>query len=38
MNDGGPPYLDWTIDRWKIMVILLLFALLLGSLLWWPGG
>ncbi len=24
------PYLDWTLDRWKISVILLLFVFLLG--------
>lgn len=38
MNDPQPPYLDWAIDRWKIAVILITFALVLGGLLWWPGS
>lgn len=38
MNDKGPPYLDWTIDRWKVAVIVITFAFVLGGLLWGPGG
>jgi hypothetical protein len=32
-----PPYFDWRIDRWKVSVLLLLFAaLLLWALMGWP--
>ena len=31
-----PPYFDWPLDRWKLLVILLLFILLLLGALFWP--
>ncbi|MEZ4862549.1 MAG: hypothetical protein R3C14_14645 [Caldilineaceae bacterium] len=35
MNDAPPPYFEWALDRWKLLVLALLFlVLLLGALLW----
>jgi len=35
--DREPPYFDWSIDRWKLLFILLLFVLLLLGALFWPA-
>ncbi len=34
--DREPPYFDWRLDRWKLLVILVLFVLLLLGALFWP--
>lgn len=34
--DREPPYFDWRLDRWKLLVILLLFVLLLLGAIFWP--
>lgn len=31
-----PPYFEWPLDRWKLLVLLLLFLLLLCGALFWP--
>lgn len=38
MNERTPPYLEWALDRWKLLLILLLFGLLIAGVLWWPAG
>jgi hypothetical protein len=35
--DREPPYFDWPLDRWKLLVIVLLFVLLLSGALFWPA-
>jgi hypothetical protein len=30
------PYVDWSIDRWKVLIIFLLFCLLVAGALMWP--
>jgi hypothetical protein len=35
--DREPPYFDWPLDRWKLLVIVLLFVLLLTGALFWPA-
>jgi len=35
--DREPPYFDWPLDRWKLLVLLLLFILLLLGALFWPA-
>ncbi|MCB0185685.1 MAG: hypothetical protein KDE31_15565 [Caldilineaceae bacterium] len=34
--DRERPYFDWPLDRWKLLVLLLLFVLLLLGALFWP--
>lgn len=36
MNQRKPPYIEWALDRWKLLLILLLFVLLLVGTLFWP--
>jgi hypothetical protein len=36
--DREPPYFDWSLDRWKLLVLVLLFGLLLAGALTWPVG
>ncbi len=37
MKDKRPPYLEWPLDGWKLLVLVLLFLLLLVGALWGPG-
>jgi hypothetical protein len=37
MNDK-PPYFEWSLDSWKLLVLALLFLALLLGALWWPEG
>ncbi|MEZ4675315.1 MAG: hypothetical protein R2932_13850 [Caldilineaceae bacterium] len=34
--DNYPPYLEWQLDRWKIVILIVLFIFLLGGLLLFP--
>jgi|GEM_PF-1751831 len=36
MNDIPPPYFEWPLDRWKLLVLALLFLLLVLGALFWP--
>lgn len=38
MSDREPPYFDWTIDRWKLALIVILFLILLIGTLFWPDS
>jgi len=33
-----PPYFEWPLDGWKLLVLVILFLLLLLGALWWPEG
>lgn len=32
------PYVDWALDRWKVLLIFVLFCLLIAGALMWPAG
>jgi hypothetical protein len=36
MNDKRPPYFEWPLDGWKLLVLVLLFLSLLVGALWGP--
>lgn len=36
MSDKTPPYFQWPLDGWKLLVLFLLFLLLLVGALWGP--
>lgn len=31
-----PPYFEWPLDGWKLLVLAFVFLLLLFGALWWP--
>ena len=37
MKGTPPPYFEWALDRWKLLVLGLLFVLLLVGALWGPS-
>ncbi len=36
MNETPPPYFEWPLDRWKLLVLALLFLFLVLGALFWP--
>ncbi len=37
MSDKRPPYFEWPLDGWKLLVLVVLFLLLFVGALWGPG-
>lgn len=37
MNGTPPPHFEWPLDRWKLLVLALLFFFLLLGALWGPS-